>query len=106
MTTGETTPGPVIGEDEVRAIARLAHLDLSPDEIRRMTGELERILVYVKQLQELDLEGVPPTAHGELRAMPLRDDTPKESLPSELALFEAPDVKEDGFAVPAFVDEG
>jgi aspartyl-tRNA(Asn)/glutamyl-tRNA(Gln) amidotransferase subunit C len=38
--------------------------------------------------------------------MPLRSDTPKTSLPHELALFEAPDVKEDGFAVPAFVDEG
>jgi aspartyl-tRNA(Asn)/glutamyl-tRNA(Gln) amidotransferase subunit C len=106
MTQGDATP--VIGEDEVRTIARLAHLDLPPDEIRRMTGELERILAYVRQLEELDLEGVPPTAHGEgeLGSMPLRGDTPKESLPHELALFEAPDVKEDGFAVPAFVDEG
>jgi aspartyl-tRNA(Asn)/glutamyl-tRNA(Gln) amidotransferase subunit C len=104
MTKGEDTP--VIGEDEVRTIARLAHLDLPPDEIRRMTGELERILAYVRQLDELDLEGVPPTAHGELGSMPLRSDTTKNSLPHELALFEAPDVKEDGFAVPAFVDEG
>jgi aspartyl-tRNA(Asn)/glutamyl-tRNA(Gln) amidotransferase subunit C len=104
MSQGEDTP--VIGEDEVRTIARLAHLDLPADEIRRMTGELQRILGYVRQLGELDLEGVPPTAHGELGSMPLRSDAPREGLPHELALFEAPDVKEDGFAVPAFVDEG
>ena len=97
--------GPVIREEEVRAIARLAHLELSPEEIERMTRELERILGYVKQLGELDLEGVPPTAHVQLEALPLREDNPVESIPRELAFFEAPDVREDGFAVPAFVDD-
>jgi aspartyl-tRNA(Asn)/glutamyl-tRNA(Gln) amidotransferase subunit C len=102
----EGDDAPVIHEDEVRNIARLAHLDLAPDEIQRMTRELGRILAYVKQLQELDLEGVPPTTHVKLDALHLREDTPHESLPRELALFEAPEVQEDGFAVPAFVDEG
>lgn len=107
MNEGADTPS--IREDEVFAIARLAHLDLSPEEVTQMTRELERILAYVKQLGELDalgLERVAPTAHGELGASPLRKDKPVESLPPELALFEAPEVQEGGFAVPAFVDEG
>lgn len=96
----------VIHEDEVRSIARLAHLDLAPEEVSRMTHELERILAYVKQLEELDLEGVPPTAHVQIAALPRRADAVIQSLPPELALFEAPEVEAEGFAVPAFVDEG
>jgi aspartyl-tRNA(Asn)/glutamyl-tRNA(Gln) amidotransferase subunit C len=92
--------------DEVRAIARLAHLSLAPEEEARMTREIGAVLAYVQQLQELDVTGVPPTAHVQLERLPLRADDPKESLPRELALREAPRVERDGFAVPAFVDEG
>jgi aspartyl-tRNA(Asn)/glutamyl-tRNA(Gln) amidotransferase subunit C len=99
-------PPPPITVDEVRSIARLAHLSLAPDEEERMTRELGNILAYVRQLQELDVTGVPPTAHVQLERLPLRDDDPGESLPRELALREAPRVASDGFAVPAFVDEG
>jgi aspartyl-tRNA(Asn)/glutamyl-tRNA(Gln) amidotransferase subunit C len=95
-----------IGPDEVRAIARLAHLALTPDEEARMARELGSILGYVRQLQELDVTGVPPTAHVQIERLPLREDDPGESLPRDLALREAPRVAMDGFAVPAFVDEG
>ena len=39
-------------------------------------------------------------------SLPLRADEPRPSLPHELALREAPSVSQDGFAVPAFVEEG
>ena len=92
--------------DEVRVIARLAHLALTPAEEERMTRELGNVLAYVRTLQELDVTGVQPTAHVQLERLPLREDDPGESLPIELALREAPRVAMDGFAVPAFVDEG
>jgi aspartyl-tRNA(Asn)/glutamyl-tRNA(Gln) amidotransferase subunit C len=104
MNEGAETPA--IREDEVRTIARLAHLDLSDEEVARMTRELGSILTYVRQLAGLDVTGVPPTAHVQLDALPMRKDELVESLPRELALKEAPDVRDDGFAVPAFVDEG
>ena len=91
---------------EVLAIARLAHLDLSDEEVERMTRELGGILAYVRQLEEVDTASVPPTAHVQLDRLALRLDVPEESLPHDLALREAPRVSEDGFAVPAFVDEG
>jgi aspartyl-tRNA(Asn)/glutamyl-tRNA(Gln) amidotransferase subunit C len=95
-----------ISAEEVLVIARLAHLDLTAEETARMTRELGGILDYVKQLGELDLADVPPTAHVQLERLPLRADEIEPSLPRELALREAPRVSQDGFAVPAFVDEG
>lgn len=97
---------PTITIEEAQKIARLAHLELSPDELARLTRELGDILGYVRQLEELDVTGVEPTAHVQLERLALRDDEPGSSLPRELALREAPRVALDGFAVPAFVDEG
>lgn len=99
-------PPTPITRDEVRAIARLARLSLAPDEEAQLARELGAILAYVRQLQELNVTGVPPTAHVQIERLPMREDEPGESLPRELALREAPRVATDGFAVPAFVDEG
>jgi aspartyl-tRNA(Asn)/glutamyl-tRNA(Gln) amidotransferase subunit C len=103
MTLPESTP---ITAEEVRRIARLAHLDLAADEVERLGRELGDILAYVRQLEEVDVSGVAPTAHVRIDRLPLRADEPEPSLPRELALREAPRVTSDGFAVPAFVDEG
>ena len=98
---------PPLQRDEVLALARLAHLDLSAEEADRLTGDLARILAYVRQLEEVDVSAVPPTAHVQIDRLPLRDDDEERpSLPREIALGEAPRVQDDGFAVPAFVDEG
>ncbi len=95
-----------ITTEEVRRIAGLAHLALSPEETERMTRELGDILAYVRQLEAIDVTGIPPTAHVQLDRLPLRPDEVHASLPHDLALAEAPRVSQDGFAVPAFVDEG
>jgi aspartyl-tRNA(Asn)/glutamyl-tRNA(Gln) amidotransferase subunit C len=97
---------PPITAAEVRRIAGLAHLQVSPDDVACLTRELGDILAYVKLLEELDLEGVPPTAHVQRGRVPLRSDEPEPSLSRDLALREAPRVAGDGFVVPAFVDEG
>jgi aspartyl-tRNA(Asn)/glutamyl-tRNA(Gln) amidotransferase subunit C len=99
-------PSPPITADEVRRIARLAHLPVSPEDVERFTRELGEILAYVKTLEEVDVTGVPPMAHVELERLPLRPDVPEASLPRDVALREAPRVAMEGFAVPAFVDEG
>jgi aspartyl-tRNA(Asn)/glutamyl-tRNA(Gln) amidotransferase subunit C len=97
---------PSITSDEVRTIARLAHLDFSPDETDQLTRELGNILEYVKQLEEVDVAAIPPTAHVQLDRLPLRADVVGASLPNDLALREAPRTSSEGFAVPEFVDEG
>jgi aspartyl-tRNA(Asn)/glutamyl-tRNA(Gln) amidotransferase subunit C len=61
----------------------------------------------VRQLGEIEgLADVPPTAHVQLDRQRLREDDAGPSLPRDLALREAPRVSADGFAVPAFLDEG
>lgn len=97
---------PLIDEARVRKLARLARLELPDDEIHKLTEDLGKILAHVQQLEELDLTGVEPTAHVSFDTPDLRADAPHASLPVDMALREAPRVSMDGFAVPAFVDEG
>jgi len=96
----------IIDESHVRALVRLARLDLPDEEIHRLTADLGKILAHVKQLEQLELAGVDPTAHISFDKPHPRTDTPHPSLPVDLALREAPRVSMDGFAAPAFVDEG
>lgn len=96
----------IIDEGRVRTLARLARLELPDEEIHKLTGDLAKILAHVQQLEELDLTGIEPTAHVSFDTPDLRADTPQTSFPVEIALREAPRVSMDGFAVPAFVDEG
>lgn len=90
----------MIDRATVHHVARLARLRLTGDEEARMEQELNAILQYVEQIQSLELDGVEPTSHViELRNV-LRDDVPTESLPPDVALREAPEVRDDGFVVP------
>jgi aspartyl-tRNA(Asn)/glutamyl-tRNA(Gln) amidotransferase subunit C len=94
-----------ITRETVLHVARLARLELSPDEALTMQENLGKILGYVEQLGELDIEGVPETAHVAAERAPLREDALAPSLDTETALGEAPRRTSGGFAVPAFVDE-
>jgi len=102
----ETAKGPaLLGEAEVRKVAKLARLELSAEEVVRMTAELSAIVGYVQKLVELDTTDVAPTAHVRLARTALREDTPRPGLSHDEALAEAPRAVHDGFAVPAFVDD-
>jgi len=95
-----------ITRDDVLHVAKLAKLSLKEDEIDRMMSDLAKILTYVEQLGELDTTDVPPTAHVAVTSTPLRKDEARSVLAAQETLAEAPRRVEDGFAVPAFVDEG
>jgi aspartyl-tRNA(Asn)/glutamyl-tRNA(Gln) amidotransferase subunit C len=91
----------MIGREEVLHVARLARLQLSEDEIEPMARELSAVLDHVAKIGELDLEGVPPTAHVVELAGRLREDEPCPSLPRAVVLAQAPAVSGDGFLVPS-----
>ena len=92
-------------EEHVLKVAKLARLELEPDEVGRMAAELSAIVGYVQKLSELDTSDVPPTAQVHVDRLVLRDDAPRPSLPHDEAVSEAPRAAHDGFAVPGFVDE-
>ena len=94
-----------IDEDEVRRIAELARLDPRQSELARLARELEAVLGYMAQLDELDLEDVPPTQRLQFEAAALRPDDPAGPLPADTALAQAPDAEGGFFRVPRVFDE-
>jgi aspartyl-tRNA(Asn)/glutamyl-tRNA(Gln) amidotransferase subunit C len=92
--------------DEVRRVALLARLKLSPEEEVLLQGQLSAILDYVKQLEELDVSGVEPMTHalaaGE--GLALRADEVRPSLAPEEALANAPAREGTCFKVPRIIE--
>jgi aspartyl-tRNA(Asn)/glutamyl-tRNA(Gln) amidotransferase subunit C len=89
---------------DVARVALLARLRLSPDELGTFTVQLNSIVDYVAQLQELDTTGVEPLAHGiEVRNV-FRDDVRGPSLEREQALANAPSRNASSFLVPAVLE--
>jgi aspartyl-tRNA(Asn)/glutamyl-tRNA(Gln) amidotransferase subunit C len=89
---------------DVAKVALLARLRLDPEEIETYTVQLNAIVDYVAQLQELDTTGVEPLAHGvELRNV-FRDDVRGQALDREQALANAPRRDSVGFLVPAVLE--
>jgi aspartyl-tRNA(Asn)/glutamyl-tRNA(Gln) amidotransferase subunit C len=90
-----------IDRDQVLHVARLARLELTEEELERMAGELSGILDHVERMNELDLDGVEPTAHVVALENILRADERRPSWPREQILEPAPDPEEGAFRVPS-----
>ena len=93
-----------ITHDEVQNIAALARLSLSEAETDEMARHLDRILDYVADLQDLDTEGIEPTAHAVPLAVPLREDVAAPAMDPDLAIRTAPERSDSAFLVPRVID--
>jgi aspartyl-tRNA(Asn)/glutamyl-tRNA(Gln) amidotransferase subunit C len=91
----------MIDREQILHVARLARLELSEDEIERMSGELSGILEHVDRISALDLDDVEPTSHVVALLNVLRLDEPDPSLPRDVALANAPDPSDGAFRVPS-----
>ncbi len=93
--------------DEVRQVGVLARLALGDDEIDRLTHQLNDLLAQFTRLQELDTDGIPPTAHAVPVQALLREDEVMPSLSQEAVLALSPHVDEylGGFIVPQVIGE-
>lgn len=91
----------MIDRDTVLHVARLARLQLSDDEVQRMSSELSKVLGHIERIRELDLGDVEPTAHVIDVTNALRPDEPVPSLPQDVALASAPEPVAGGFGVPS-----
>ena len=90
--------------DDVAKVALLARLRVSPDELQMFTGQLNSIMDYVAQLQQLMTTDVEPLSHGiEVRNV-FRDDVRGDPLPREAALLNAPKRNQESFLVPAVLE--
>jgi aspartyl-tRNA(Asn)/glutamyl-tRNA(Gln) amidotransferase subunit C len=89
-----------ITREEVLHVARLASLELTDDEVERLTGELSAILEAVSKVSELDLSDVPPTSHPLELVNAWAPDEPRPSLSLDEVFANAPAREGDLFKVP------
>jgi aspartyl-tRNA(Asn)/glutamyl-tRNA(Gln) amidotransferase subunit C len=86
-------------------LEKLARIELTPEERERLVDQLDRIVGYVEQLQEVDTEGISPTSAvtHEMQTQ-LRDDEPVRGLDRDVILGQAPDPKDGYFRVPRIIE--
>ena len=90
---------------DVGRAAKLAQLELSPDETEKLDAELRRVVEYCrKKLQAVDVADVEPTIYGFAGAPVLRPDTRTPSLDREAVLQQAPERIGDEFKMPKIVE--
>lgn len=93
-----------ISKEDVIHVAKLARLQLSDEELERMTRELDCILAYMEQLRSVDTTGIEPTAHAMELSNVFREDEVCPSLDVEEALANAPRRRNDAFEVPRIIE--
>jgi aspartyl-tRNA(Asn)/glutamyl-tRNA(Gln) amidotransferase subunit C len=93
-----------LSPEEVEHVALLARLELTGEEPLRLTEQLNSILGFFEQLQQLDTSGVAPTSHAIPRQNVFRPDEAGASLGAEAALENAPDKSGDCFRVPRVIE--
>jgi aspartyl-tRNA(Asn)/glutamyl-tRNA(Gln) amidotransferase subunit C len=91
-------------EIDIKYVAHLARLHLTPDEEKKLGAQLGGILGYIEKLKELDVTGVEPTAHAVPMVNVTRADEIRPSLPHDDALRNAPAKANGLFIVPKIVE--
>ena len=96
---------PPVNRDEILKIASLAKLHLSDEEVSLYTDQINEILEYMNQLDELDTEDIEPLSHVLDQINMTRKDEQIPSLTREEALKNAPKSDDDYFIVPNVIDK-
>lgn len=89
---------------DVKYVAHLARLTLSPEEEKKLSAQLGNIIGFVEQLKSVDVSRVEPTAHAVPTVNVTRADEVRPSLPHEDAMRNAPKQAGGLFIVPKIVE--
>ena len=92
------------GHVDVKYVAHLARLALTPEEEQKFGEQLGHILEHIEKLKELDVTNVEPTAHAVPLVNVTRADEVRPSLPHDEALRNAPAQANGLFIVPKIVE--
>ncbi len=95
---------PTTTEIDVKYVAHLARLQLTPEEEQKFGAQLGQVLGYIEKLKQLDVSQVEPTAHAVPLVNVTRPDAPRPSLPHEEAMRNAPAQANGLFIVPKIVE--
>jgi aspartyl-tRNA(Asn)/glutamyl-tRNA(Gln) amidotransferase subunit C len=91
----------MINKETVQSIAHLARLEFSDQELPAFAEQMNQILEFVEQLNELDTDSIEATSHAVEIPCPMRDDSVQESSVIDTILDKnAPDAEDGFFRVP------
>lgn len=93
-----------VDKDTVRRIARLARLKLEEERVEPMMAELNGILSWVEQLEEVDVQGVEPMTSVVAQKLKMREDVVTEPDNAEALMINAPGGEDHFFVVPKVVE--
>jgi len=93
-----------INKEVLQKIAHLARLDLNPEKEESLKKDLEEILDWVEELNEVDTEGLEPLTNMSFEVNALREDKAGEVLPREKGLKNAPAHDDQYFRVPKVLE--
>lgn len=96
---------PETPEIDVDYVANLARIELSEQEKEKFKSQFADILKYFDKLNEVDVEGVEPTAHAFPRHNVWDEDEPKSGFSAEEALSNAPAQRQDQIVVPRVIED-
>lgn len=93
-----------ITKEQVKHVANLARLSITEEETETFTKQLDAIITFAEQLNELDTEGIEPTTHVLNIRNVVREDEVRPSLQTEEALKNAPDQQDGQVKVPSVLE--
>ncbi len=93
-----------ISVEQIRHVALLARLALTPAEEEELTTSLDQILQHMDKLNQLDTSAVEPTAHIVAIDTPWREDVVTNAPDTDALLANAPARDDDLFLVPKIID--
>jgi aspartyl-tRNA(Asn)/glutamyl-tRNA(Gln) amidotransferase subunit C len=93
-----------VDKDTVRRIAKLSRLALDEKRVEPMVAELNGILDWVQQLEEVDIAGVPPLTSVVAQRLKTREDKVTEGGSAAALLSNAPESEDGFFVVPKVVE--
>lgn len=93
-----------VDQATVRHIAKLARLALEEERVEPMMNELNQILAWVQQLEEVDISGVPPLTSVVEQRLKMRDDAVTEGGDAAAITANAPLSEDHFFVVPKVVE--
>ncbi len=94
-----------ITKEEVKKVAHLARLELDKDEINNHSEQLEKILDYIRQLENIDTDDVPCTTRAIEVVNVFRKDETKNSNCNEELLELGPSREDQYFKVPKIISD-
>ncbi len=100
METGRMS----VTKDDVRKVARLSRIAVDDSRLETLAGELNGILGWIDQLNEVDIDGVEPMTSVVEASLPMREDNVTDGEKPDQVLANAPKTEDGFFVVPKAVE--